>query len=55
MPAPLQRKGAGRIDDKRIGQAAALKLIAQVRGEACEMHTELPVELVIRRSCARPA
>jgi hypothetical protein len=26
-----------------------------VRGEACEMHTELPVELVIRRSCARPA
>jgi LacI family transcriptional regulator len=36
----------------RIGQMAALKLIAQVRGRPCELHTELAVELVVRRSCA---
>jgi LacI family transcriptional regulator len=39
----------------RIGQMAALKLIAQVRGEDFDQQTELPVELVIRRSCAKLA
>jgi LacI family transcriptional regulator len=41
------------IPTARIGQMAALKLIAQVRGEAFDQQTELPVELVVRRSSAR--
>jgi LacI family transcriptional regulator len=36
----------------RIGQIAALKLIALVRQEAVEEETRLPVELIIRRSTA---
>ncbi len=40
------------VPTARIGQMAALKLIAQVRGEAFEPQTELPIELVIRRSSA---
>ena len=34
----------------RIGQLAALTLIALIRGEPCTFHTELPVDLVARRS-----
>ena len=41
------------VPTARIGQMSALKLIAQVRGEAFANTTELPVELVVRRSCAR--
>ncbi|MDU0341283.1 LacI family DNA-binding transcriptional regulator [Bosea rubneri] len=36
----------------RIGQFAAMKLMALVRREAIEQHTVLPVELIVRRSAA---
>ncbi|MGL4634470.1 MAG: LacI family DNA-binding transcriptional regulator [Beijerinckiaceae bacterium] len=41
------------VPTAQIGQTAATKLIAQVRGEAFDRQTELPVELVVRRSCAQ--
>jgi LacI family transcriptional regulator len=42
------------VPTARIGRLAALKLIAQVRGEAYEKQTELGVELVVRRSSVAP-
>jgi len=38
------------VPTARIGQLAALTLIALIRGEHCTFHTELPVDLVARRS-----
>ena len=43
------------VPTARIGQLAALKLIAQVRGNAVEPESRLPVEMIVRRSTSRPA
>ena len=40
------------IPTGRIGQATAQKLVAELRGSNAERHTDLPIELVTRRSTA---
>ncbi|MFZ4531575.1 MAG: substrate-binding domain-containing protein [Alsobacter sp.] len=42
------------VPTARIGQLAALTLIALIRGEPCSFHTQLPVDLVARRSSSSP-
>ncbi|CAN1532316.1 PurR Transcriptional regulators [Rhabdaerophilaceae bacterium] len=40
------------IPTSRIGQETARKLVAELRGDQVERQTELPIELVVRRSTA---
>ncbi len=42
------------VPTARIGEAAAGLVLARLRGKPCARRVELPIELVVRRSSARP-